>query len=48
MNDTRTPGATANPAPLRFEPHYEAPEKDEAQTTADMNETFYCGRAGSR
>ncbi len=40
MSDTPTPGARANPAPLRFEPHFEAPEKDEAHTQADMNETF--------
>jgi hypothetical protein len=41
MNTTTPPGASANPAPLRFEPHFEAPEKDEAQTTAAMNETFH-------
>jgi hypothetical protein len=41
MNTTTSPDASVNPAPLRFEPHFEAPEKDEAQTTADMNETFH-------
>jgi hypothetical protein len=40
MNDTPAPGATAKSAPLRFEPHYETPEKGEAQTTDDMSETF--------
>jgi hypothetical protein len=31
---------TLNPAPLRFEPHYEVAEKDEARTIADMNGIF--------
>ena len=30
-----------NPAPLRFEPHYEVAEKDEARTIADMNGIFH-------
>ena len=41
MNSSVPAGASATPAPLRFEPHYEAPEKNEAQTTSDMNEIFH-------
>jgi hypothetical protein len=41
MSTTPPPGAGATPAPLRFEPHFEAPEKNEAQTTVDMNEIFH-------
>lgn len=32
---------TPRPAPLRFEPHYEQAEKDEARTTSDMNGIFH-------
>jgi hypothetical protein len=38
MNQT-IPGTKT--APLRFEPHYETPEADEAQTTSGMNETLH-------
>ena len=41
MNKTPIPGVPANTAPLRFEPHFEEPEKDEAQTTSDMNGIFH-------
>src|ERR1700742_2259428 len=33
--------STPIPAPLRFEPHFEVAEKDEAQTTAEMNRIFH-------
>jgi hypothetical protein len=33
--------STPNPAPLRFEPHFEVAEKNEAQTVADMNAIFH-------
>jgi hypothetical protein len=41
MSTIQPSGPRATPAPLRFEPHFEVPERDEARTTTDMNAIFH-------